>query len=184
MPTPISPTNDRLMAEVDAILALAEAGLLNTHAAEGAEAPLPAITQRNSVATGEAPMSAPLDAVDHAGDHQRAAEAPAKPGAKVRPTAASQRSAKAAAKKGPTARSQPRKPSKTPGGPGRPRKAEGEPVRRNSTGVDPREEARLLNLVQRAGDHRRGAEIEHKESVNSLHEAAQEVWPVACRWRR
>lgn len=60
-------------------------------------------------------------------------------------------------------------------GPGRPRKAEGEPVRRNSTGVDPKVEARLLKAVQAAGDRRRAAKIEHEESVNALYEVAKEA---------
>ena len=58
---------------------------------------------------------------------------------------------------------------------GRPRKAEGEPVRRNSTGVDPKVEARLLKAVKAAGDRRRAAKIEHEESVNALYEVAQEA---------
>lgn len=90
------------------------------------------------------------------------AEKPAKPkrGAKAKPAKRASTRAKA-------------KPAKR--GPGRPRKEEGAPVRRNSTGVDPKLEARLLKAVQAAGDRRREAKIEHEESVNALYEVAKEA---------
>jgi hypothetical protein len=49
------------------------------------------------------------------------------------------------------------------------------PVRRASKGVDPRTEARLLKAVAKAGERRTKAEIEHKESINALHDAAREA---------
>lgn len=94
-----------------------------------------------------------------------ASAAPAEPEAKP-----SKRRAKPAKRAGTTAKAKPAKR-----GPGRPRKAEGEPVRRNSTGVDPKVEARLLKAVQAAGDRRRAAKIEHEESVNALYEVAKEA---------
>lgn len=82
---------------------------------------------------------------------------PAKRGAKAKPAA------KAPAKRGP----------------GRPRKQAGEEApakpRRYSTGVDPKQEAKALKLVEKAGDRRRKAEEEHKEAVSALHEAALEA---------
>ena len=67
-------------------------------------------------------------------------------------------------------------------GPGRPRKAQpaanapAEAPRRNRTSnIDPKDEARFIKLVTQAGDRRRAAEEEHKESVNALHSAAQEA---------
>jgi hypothetical protein len=56
----------------------------------------------------------------------------------------------------------------------RPAKSNGEgPVRRASKNIDPRTEARLLKAVEKAGDRRRKAEIEHKESINALHDEAR-----------
>ena len=56
----------------------------------------------------------------------------------------------------------------------RPAKTNGEgPVRRASKGIDARTEARLLKAVEKAGDRRRKAEIEHKESINALHDEAK-----------
>ena len=49
------------------------------------------------------------------------------------------------------------------------------PVRRASKGIDPRTEARLLKVVEKAGDRRRKAEVEHKESINALHDSAREA---------
>ena len=100
-------------------------------------------------------------------------EAKPKPRAK-RSTAKStgtKRAAKPAAKDAPKRR------------PGRPRKSESTTAakpsgvtRRNRTSdIDPRTEAKLVKLVTKAGDRRRRAEEEHKESVNALHAAAQEA---------
>jgi hypothetical protein len=104
----------------------------------------------------------------------------ARGGAATEPEAKPKATRKSAAKKPAAKRASTRKAAASAAapkrrGPGRPRKAEGEPVRRNSTGVDPKVEARLLKLVEKAGDRRRKAEIEHKESVNALHDAAQEA---------
>jgi hypothetical protein len=49
------------------------------------------------------------------------------------------------------------------------------PVRRASKNVDPRTEARLLKAVAKAGERRAKAEMEHKESINALHDAAREA---------
>lgn len=65
--------------------------------------------------------------------------------------------------------------------PGRPRKNTSAtatataPQRRNSTGVDPKVEAKLQKLVEKMGDRRAKAEAEHKEAINALHEAATEA---------
>jgi hypothetical protein len=98
--------------------------------------------------------------------------APAKPATtRKRPTASGQRGAKAAAaRRGPSVRDQTGKPD------GRSKKsANGAPVRRASKGIDARTEARLLKLVEKAGDRRTKAEAEHKESIDALHDAAREA---------
>src|SRR4051812_11724995 len=81
------------------------------------------------------------------------------------------------AKRTTAAKSTPAKPKGTSQrGPGRPRKPEGAPVQhRASKGVDPRQEAKLLKAVTKAGERRQKAEIEHKESVNALHDAARDA---------
>jgi hypothetical protein len=68
--------------------------------------------------------------------------------------------------------------------PGRPAKRTAEtatsapaaaPQRRNSTGVDPKVEARALKAVKSFGDRRAKAEAEHQEAINALHQAAKEA---------
>lgn len=92
------------------------------------------------------------------------------------------RKAKPAAKRQPAKRDSTATASKPAAkrGPGRPRKQETQdekaaPVRRNSTGVDPRAEAKALKLVTKMGERRAKAEAEHKESINALHQAATEA---------
>ena len=93
----------------------------------------------------------------------------AKPKAKPAKSRPAKRAAKPAAKA----------PAKR--GPGRPRKSEsestgtGRPRRYKTSDIDAREEAKLVKLVEKAGDRRRKAEEEHKESVSALHEAAAEA---------
>jgi hypothetical protein len=84
--------------------------------------------------------------------------------------------AKRGAKPAKRAAAKPAKRASTGRGPGRPRKAEGEPVtRRASKNIDPRTEARLLKAVEKAGERRAKAEAEHKEAINALHAAAVEA---------
>jgi len=106
----------------------------------------------------------------------------AKPKAKPKPAARKTAGAKATTR--PTTRGKRSTTAKaTPAkrGPGRPRKTEAEKAegtRRNVTGLaktDPKLEAKLLKAVKAAGDRRRKAEIEHKESVDALYEVAKEA---------
>jgi transposase-like protein len=88
--------------------------------------------------------------------------------ATTRPTTRGKRTAKP--------KTTPAKATPAKRGPGRPRKPEGAaPVRRDSKGIDAKAEARLLKAVTKAGERRQKAKIEHEESVNALHTAAQEA---------
>jgi DNA-binding phage protein len=81
----------------------------------------------------------------------------------------------------PKAAAKPAKPAAPKRGPGRPRKQaetpapEAGPRRNRTSDIDAKDEAKLIKLVTKAGDRRRQAEEEHKESVNALHAAAQEA---------
>jgi transposase-like protein len=105
-------------------------------------------------------------------------KATAKPKSTTRKTAGAKATTKPKprGKRGTTAKATPAKATPAKRGPGRPRKAEGAaPVRRDSKGIDAKVEARLLKAVTRAGERRQKAKIEHEESVNALHTAAQEA---------
>jgi hypothetical protein len=100
----------------------------------------------------------------------------AKPKAKTAPKAkaAPKRSAKAAAKAAPKRPSK-KAPAKRAAAPAAATTSTEAPTRRASRGIDARTEAKALKLVLAAGDRRRKAEIEHKESVNALHAAASDA---------
>lgn len=115
----------------------------------------------------------------------RATAKPEAPKATTRPTRRGTRkstTAKPAAKRTPAKRDSTKaKAAAAPAkrGPGRPRKAPDAPVqRRNSTGVDPRTEAKVLKMVEKMGERRAKAEAEHQEAINALHQAAQEALDV------
>jgi len=86
----------------------------------------------------------------------------AKPARSTRKTPARKAPARASAKR--TERAKPAAAKSSDG-----------PVRRASKNVDPRTEARLLKAVAKAGERRKKAEMEHKESINALHDAAREA---------
>jgi hypothetical protein len=110
-----------------------------------------------------------------AGNRQKSA--PAKPAARKSGAKATTRPTTRGKRAGSAAKSTPAKR-----GSGRPRKTESTnverqtPTRRNRTSdIDPREEARMVKLVTKAGTRRKKAEVEHKESVDALHAAASEA---------
>jgi hypothetical protein len=81
---------------------------------------------------------------------------------------------KTAAKAAPAKRA-PGRPAKRTAETATPSAPAAAPQRRNSTGVDPKVEARALKAVKSFGDRRAKAEAEHQEAINALHQAAKEA---------